>query len=408
MELLLVGAGAMGTPYVPAARRQGARICLIETAHHLERLRDSVDVTYETPGGAEEAWARTAFAAAADRAFDGVLAFSEPQVIAAALLQDQLALPGPSLRAALISRNKALQRSCFGARGVPQPEYLLADDLGAASDWARDRFPVVVKPLTGAGSVGVEYVPDAAGYLSIVARRSGGGQLLVESAIAGPEFSCEALVDRRRVVFSNLTVKETTGPPHFVETGHRAPHSFDPPTAARIDRFVREVVAVLGVATGIIHLEFRLAPTGPMLIEIAVRTPGDYLMDMLSLVYGLDMYEAVVRMALGLPPDLPAPCRPQAYAAVRMVLARPGRITAVEGLAEVRRHPAVVRAEVRRQPGDVVGQLRSSGDRVGHVLLRAGSPAELAAAETFVEQHLRVLTEAADGSARDRPGQPVP
>ena len=39
----------------------------------------------------------------------GVLAFSEPHVLGAALVQDEYGLPGPSLRAAVTSRNKALQ-----------------------------------------------------------------------------------------------------------------------------------------------------------------------------------------------------------------------------------------------------------------------------------------------------------
>lgn len=392
-ELLLVGAGMMGTPYIPAARRVGARVHLVETGRHLQRLRDEVDQAHAAPSILEEAWAQTAYALAVQRAPDGVLAFNEPQVIAAALLQDRLSLPGPSLHAAVISRNKALQRACFAAHGIPQPEHLLTDDLAAAIDWAGSRLPVVVKPLTEAGSLGVELVPDAAAYRAVAARRSGEGRLLVEAAVSGPEYSWEALVQERSIVFGNLTEKETTGPPGFVEIAHRSGHTFDDPVLAeRVDRFVRDAVAALDVVTGIVHLEFRLGHQGPALIEMAVRAPGDYLMDVLSLTYGLDAYEAVVRLALGLPVDIPSPCRPTAFAASYMVLGQPGRLAAVEGLDEVRAHPAVVRARMRRQPGEVIPPLRSSDDRVGHVLVRADSPVERDAAMSFVRERLRVVT----------------
>jgi biotin carboxylase len=394
MELLLVGAGYQGTPYIAAARRLGVRVRLVESESQADRLRDSVDEVYVVTGTAEEAWTRAAYPAVTDHAPDGILAFNEPQVIAAALLQDRLGLPGPSLHAAVISRNKALQRACFDAYGIPQPEYLLTDDLVAATDWAAARFPVVVKALTGAGSLGVELVRDAAAYATVAARRSGEGRLLVETAVSGPEFSWEALLHQGEIVFANLTRKETTGPPNFVETGHRGGHVFvDVRLAARVDRFVRDVVGALGVVTGIVHLEFRSGPTGPVLIEIAVRTPGDYLMDVLSLTYDVDLYEAVVRLSLGLPTGLPSPCPPAAFAAVHMVTGRPGRLAAIEGLDAVRTHPMVVRAQMRREPGDALPPLRSSDDRVGYVLMRAPSAAELDAAVAFVRDQLRVVTE---------------
>lgn len=387
----------MGTPYIPAARRLGARVRLVETGRHLERLQGEVHEAYAAPSTLEEAWAEAAYPLAVERPPDGVLGFNEPQVIAAALLQDRLGLPGPSLHAAVISRNKALQRSCFAAYGVPQPDFLLTDDLVGAAEWAGARMPVVVKPLTGAGSIGVEFVPDSEAYAAVAERRSGTERLLVEAAVDGPEFSWEALVHDRGILFGNLTEKTTTGPPGFIEIEHRAGHVFDDPRLARqVDRFVRDVVGALGVVTGIVHLEFRVGAAGPVLIEVAVRTPGDYLMDVLSSAYGVDMYEAVVRLALGLPAELPAACRPTKFAASHMLLGGAGRLLAVEGLDEVRAHPAVVRARMRRKPGDVVPPLRSSDDRVGHVLVSAGSPAERDAALSLVRERLRVITEAGD------------
>jgi biotin carboxylase len=394
-ELLLVGAGYTGTRYIAAARRIGARVRLVETEPHVQRLRERVDEVYPAPSAADEAWAQPVYAAVRERAPDGVLAFNEPQVLAAALVQDRLGLPGPSLHAAVVSRNKALQRACFGARGVPQPEYLLTDDLDAAAGWAGARFPIVVKPPGGAGSAGVELVADAAGYRRMAARRRGDGSLLLETAVPGPEFSWEALLHRGAVVFGNLTRKQTTGPPHFVEVGHRVGQAFDDPAlAARVDGFLREVVAALAVATGIVHAEFRLPPAGPVLIEIAVRTPGDHIMDALSLAYGLDMYEQVVRLALGTQPRLPSPCRPTACAAVHMLVGPPGRLAGLDGEQAVRAHPAVVRVELRREIGEMVPPLRSSDDRVGHVLMCAPSPAELDDAESFVRRRLRVVTHA--------------
>jgi biotin carboxylase len=393
-ELLLLGAGYMGMRYLDAARRIGVRVRLVETAAHAQRLRHTVEEAHVVSGAAEEAWAQAAYALALERAPDGLLAFNEPQVIAAALVQDRLGLPGPSLHAAIVSRNKALQRACFGARDIPQPDYLVTEDLSGAADWAHARLPVVVKPLTGAGSAGVELIPDAAAYEAVVANRQGAGKVLLETAVPGPEFSWEALLHEGTVRFGNLTQKVTTGPPQFVELGHRVGHAIGAPDlAAQVDDFVLAVVAALGMRDGIVHLEFRLTPTGPVLIEIAVRTPGDYLMDAISLAYGWDLYEAVVRVALGMRPQAPVPDRPTAIAEIQMIVGSPGRLTGLAGLDVVREHPQVVRVQLRREVGDIVPPLHSSDDRVGHVLMCAPSAAELDATASFVRTTLRVITE---------------
>ena len=399
-ELLLVGAGVQGAPYIRAARALGARVRLIEAERHLSRLADDLDEAIIVPGGTDEDWAAVACAAAARRKPDGVLAFNEPQVMAAALVQDEWDLPGPGLRAATISRNKGLQRARFGASGVPQPEYLVVEEIAEARDWALARLPVVVKPLSSAGSAGVEQITDAASFDRLALRRAG-RRLLVETMATGPEYSWEGLVRDGVIVFGNVTEKETLGPPGFVEVGHRAGHRFAPPRQVRVDALVDGVVAGLRMGSGIVHLEFRWTATGPVLIEVAVRTPGDYLMDVVSLTAGIDLYDAAVRLALGLPLDALVPATSgagggwtaAAYAASWMVVAEPGRIAAVEGIEEVRRHPGVVRARLRRQVGDVVAPLRSSEDRVGHVLVSAPSVRQRDAALAFARRHLRVRTE---------------
>jgi hypothetical protein len=151
------------------------------------------------------------------------------------------------------------------------------------------------------------------------------------------------------------------------------------------------VLTALGMRTGLVHLEFRLAQDGPTLMEVAVRTPGDYLMEILTLTYGVDWFELVVRAALSLPLPEPPPA-PVRYAASYLPVAAAGVVTAIRGLAEVAAHPCVVRAALKVAEGQTVAPLRSSAQRVGHVLLAADSPLELEEALAFVRETLVVHT----------------
>lgn len=388
-ELLLIGVGVMGQPYLEAAQRLGFRVHAIETAAKSEPLTGQADRLTVTRGETDEAWAEAAANAVAASKPDGVIAFSEAQVMAAALVADQLGLPGPSLGAAVVSRNKALQRGRFATAGIRQPEYLVISSLDQAAEWAGERFPVVVKPLSQAGSIGVELVPDQE---SFAAARRHESPLLVEQAIDGPEYSWEAIVEDGEVWFCSVTTKETTGPPEFVETGHRTVTEFDDHTRQAVDELGTSVLAALGMRSGIVHLEFRLAAAGPTLMEVAVRTPGDFLMDLLCETYDVDWFEMVVRLAMGLP--LPEPPKdPVAQTAGHFPLAGPGVVTAIEGLEEVRAHSAVFRAGVLAQVGDVLPPVTNSLGRRAFVLLKAPDARALDDGLSFARRTLVIRTE---------------
>ncbi|MGL4175500.1 MAG: ATP-grasp domain-containing protein [Dermatophilaceae bacterium] len=276
------------------------------------------------------------------------------------------------MHAATVSRNKALQRAVFAATGVAQPEHTLVPDVGSGADWAEGRFPVVLKPVGEFGSIGVELVADQGQLQQAAARRSDHGRVLVEEVVDGPEFSAECLVRDGHVLFTNITAKETTGPPFFVEVCHRPGHRFAfPEEQESVGAFVVDVVRELRMRTGIVHLEFRVVSgRGPVLIEVAVRTPGDFIMDVVSATWGFDMFDAVLGLSLGEEVDLPGPAdEPVQYAASRFLLADPGMLESIDGLDEIRSHPEVVRCVLNLAVGDHVPAGRSSMDRAGHALV---------------------------------------
>jgi biotin carboxylase len=403
-EVLMIGVGRMGRPYIAAARRLGLGVRAVEFGQRAQAVLGLADEVHVARGGFDELVVEGACLAATGQPPDAVVAFSEEHVMGAALLQDALGLPGPSLHASVVSRNKAFQRAVFQARGLTQPEYLVTEDLRTAEHWVASRLPVVVKPLSYTGSIGVEFVPDTFAFRTIAERRAGEGRLLVESAVDGPEYSWEAIVREGEIWFANITEKETTGPPHFVEVAHRTSAPVDAGVARQIYRLAAGVLSALRFRTGLVHLEFRLGPAGPTIMEVAVRTPGDFIMDIIGLSYGFDPFEIVLRLALRLPlPDPPA--GPRRCAASVLLVAPPGRVTAIEGLDAVSRHPAVRQAEVKVAEGDMVGSTRSSVDRIGSAVLVADDRARLDDALEFVRRTLRVRTESSltDGGAAQPP-----
>lgn len=394
-QLLLVGVGFMGRPYLESARALGLRVRLVEGDSWTGELDGDVDVRRITGMGpdawsVDEVWTAGGYAAAADGGIDGVLAFSEPQVMAAALVADRLGLTGPSLHASVLSRNKALQRACFAAGGIPQPDFLVVTDHERALTWTAPRLPIVVKPLSSSGSNGVEHVTDIEALR--VSLRGAQGRVLLEEAFDGPEYSWEGFVRDGSVLFGNFTQKETTGPPHFVEIAHRCGHSFDPETARTVDGLVTNVVRCAGIRSGLVHLEFRLCGQRPAVMEFAVRTPGDFIFDLVAQTYQFDPYRAAIQLAMDREPDLPADRTPKSYAAAWFPTSAPGKVVEVSGFDAVRNHASVTQAVLSVQEGDVRESLRWSGQRAGYVLIEASTAAERDETLDYVRRTLRIVT----------------
>lgn len=386
-SVVMVGAGVMAEGYLRAAQRMGLRVGLVETAarHAALAPRFPCVVDFEPVGGVaarDESWLPPAMTLAGRLAPDAVLGFAEPHVLATAILQHRLGVPGPGLDAATVSRNKALQRGEFARAGLPQPGHRHTVRLSDASEWALERLPVVVKPVSLQGSMGVERIDTPEHWQDAVRRRDDEGPLLVESYVEGPEYSIEALVREGQVLFTNLTRKETTGAPFFVELFHEAGHGARNPVLRKAaDELCRGVVAALRLGTGIAHLEFRARTDDDLVImEVAVRTPGDHILELASLAHDFDVYEACLRMALGEQPRLPPVDRGPARSAGSLFLGadRAGILTALD-LSDWAAQEDVVHHAARLAPGTAVRPAENSGDRLAYAVLACPGAAELAA-----------------------------
>jgi biotin carboxylase len=390
-RLLMVGAGSMGSGYLDAAARRGLRVALVERDRWTDIYRDRVAALFPCAASTDEHWTAAAVSAARRWHPDLVVGFAEPHVLAAAWVQDSHRLPGPGLRAAVATRNKALQRTLGAVAEVPQPEFAMAYSAQDASTFADGRYPVVVKPLRSSGSRGVVSVADDRELAAVLDGYSGDEPVLIERQVDGPEFSCELLVHDGEIRFENYTRKTTSGPPEFVEVAHLLPVELPAQARAAAGQVVRRTLSALDVRTSLVHLEFRLAGGQPYVLETAVRTPGDRIMDLLGLAYGTDMYGAVLDTYLG---RVRAGIgdRPGHVTAIKYFQPDPGEVVEITGAAEAAAIPGVHRLELPYRPGTVVTAARSSGQRGGFVIVRADSEQAVTSLLAEVDATVRICT----------------
>lgn len=339
----------------------------------------------------------------------GVCSSSEYFCAVAADIAVALGLPAGDPHAMRVSREKDNQRRALAAAGVPVPRFGATQTAaGAATAAAVIGAPVVVKPVTGSGSVGVRLCHDpesarqhAADLLATTVNERGmpvPRRVLVEEYVPGPEFSVE-IFDGEVVA---VVRKHVGALPHFVETGH------DCPAHGRYDgvpEIASKAVDVLGVGWGPSHTEVRLTPRGPVVIEVNPRLAGGMIPTVVRLATGVDLVERTITRAAGL---RPAAGKPRGPAAIRFVVAPgEGTVTGIHGLAEARQSPGIEVAEITTAVGAELRLTHSFRDRVGYVIASgrgAGHRAAQAAARIHIDLDPRA-SETDEDQTVDRAGQ---
>jgi biotin carboxylase len=371
-SLMILGARPAQLPVYRSARRMGLRIIGADPDASAPGLRLADHAVH-----CDLADAARLIQVARQQAIDGAMTFAADYPMPAlAALCETLGLHGPGVDVVHRATHKGAMRLAFRRAGVPGPDFVHVLSAQAARDAVRQlAADVVVKPAQSSGGRGVTRLPAGSpiadvdkAYAMAVSHSAAGQGVMVESFVDGPEFSVEIFFSRQRTQVIAVTDKLTSGAPHFVELGHQQPSQADAATRALIEEAALSAVRALGIDAAASHVELRMGPEGPALMECAARAGGGCISShLVPLSTGVDLIGACISIALGDQPDLGASAAPGA-AAIRFLTARPGRLLAIQGLEAARAVEGVVEVQTYFEPGHEIGELLDARARCGHVI----------------------------------------
>ena len=260
---------------------------------------------------------------ARDENVDGIFTIcSDRPMQVVAKVGKALNLKTISCEAALLATNKAFMRNALFDCNVSIPQYRICKSFneyrGAINDIG---LPVIVKPSDNSGSRGISYIDRENSYdhaYEYAKENSLDGVVLVEEFVNGDEVSVEAFVEDGMVRIIQITDKITTGAPHFVEMGHNQPSAHSKHIVALIEKTTTEAIRALKIEGGPVHAELKVTKDSVKVIELGARLGGDYIAtDLVPLSTGVDLVEANIKWALGLPFDLEK--KVSRYASIRYI-----------------------------------------------------------------------------------------
>ena len=221
---------------------------------------------------------------------------------------NQLGLPGNSMQCTKMSTNKHLMREAFAANGDPSPQSILIDESTDLTQLQLN-YPIIVKPTDRSGSRGIFKLESSEELENAVASAISEGfekKALVEEFVEGQEYSVEGISFNGKHHILAMTLKYTTGAPHFIETGHLEPAPVSDEMFEKVKKVVSHALDTLQIKNSASHTEVKIDQEGNIkIIEIGSRMGGDAIgSDLVYYSTGIDFVKAVIQVACGIEPDL--------------------------------------------------------------------------------------------------------
>jgi len=233
----------------------------------------------------------------------------EPLMMLGARLRAALGVAGMDMEQTLLFRDKERMKLALDAAGVRVPRHTTARTAAQLREAAeRLGYPLVVKPIAGAGAADTYRVEDPAGLERVIAATRHVAEVGLEEFIEGEEYTFDTICTGGRIVYYNVSWYR----PRLLVA--RAEAWISPQTVSfrneqraevQAGRVLGEaVIQALGFCTGFTHMEWFLTPAGEaVFVEIAARPPGARTVDLMNYASDVDVYagwaEAVCQGSFG-------------------------------------------------------------------------------------------------------------
>lgn len=352
---------------------------------------------------------------------DGVITLVELSVPLVARLCERLGLPGPPPAAVDAARDKHATRGVLKKAGLPTPKnYLIRSEAELGDAALHVGFPAVLKPVSGAASLGVAKVTSQNELMEVyrkvigelkslvvisgaLVQNDGSGQgvqadqvvnlqVLLEQYLDGPEVDVDLVVSDGEWRYAAITDNGPTVEPWFNETWGVCPSLLPLEKQRELKDLSVACVKALGFSSGVFHVECKYTSKGPQLVEVNARMGGGPVHEHNLRTWGVDLVEETIFIGLGIParPYTPkVPLEPVGYYLVPAT--KSGVVEEVPDIAALARRPEVVWAKSLVKKGDkVTGPAEGMPTWLMDIMVKGPGAQEAVDAVFRLEEEFRV------------------
>ena len=307
---------------------------------------------------------------------DRVLTNWEPLVILAARLRERWGIPGMSSDTVRGFRDKQLMKERVAAAGlrVPRSRRVRTDsEVRAAAE--EIGYPLILKPIAGAGSADTYKIESAAELEAILPKMRGVPEASCEEYVDGEEFTFDTVCVGGVPVYENVAAylpkplimrSVESCSPVIITVRDMAQPKLRPGI-----ELGRKVLRALNMGDGFTHMEWYLTAKGEAVFgEIGCRPGGGHIVDQMNYTSDIDLFREWARVMCHRRFEADATRKYNVGIVFKRAIGE-GRVTRIEGLEEWLRTcgDAVVEEKLFR-PGTPRRNWKHTLLSDGHVVVR--------------------------------------
>ena len=219
-------------------------------------------------------------------------------MVLAARLREELGLPGLTVAQTVPFRDKERMKQLLDAAGLRTPRHRATETV--AGVWAAAEqvgYPLIVKPIDGAGSADTYRADSAAELDAILPGLRHVPRVSVEEFIDGEEFTYDTICAGGQVLVENICQyhpRPLQAKLHeWISPVTLALRDLDAPGLQGGRELGRAVLRALGFADGFTHMEWYRKADGEVVFgEIGARPPGARTVDVMNYATDADLFTA--------------------------------------------------------------------------------------------------------------------
>ncbi len=220
----------------------------------------------------------------------------EPGMVLAAQLREALGVPGLSAEQTLPFRDKERMKQVLDAAGIRTPRHFPATSVAQCWEAAeRVGFPIILKPIAGAGSADTYRVNEPDELRDVLPRLRHVPMVSVEEFVDGEEFTFDTITINGDIAYHNIAWYRPrpliARSNEWISPQVIALRDVDQPDLTGGVRMGHEVIRALGFRTGFTHMEWYRKANGEVVFgEIGARPPGAHQVDQMNFACDFDVF----------------------------------------------------------------------------------------------------------------------
>ena len=231
-------------------------------------------------------------------ALDRIECLWEPGIMLAAELRRHFGVDGLTIEQAHRFRDKEAMKVALDAAGIRTPRHIAADSAAACWEAAEQiGFPVILKPIAGAGSADTYRVESADELRAVLPRLRHVAIVSVEEFVDGEEYTFDTITIDGRIAYYNVAWYRPrpliARSNEWISPQVIALRDVDDPELAAGIEMGFDVIKALEFRSGFTHMEWYRKADGEVVFgEIGARPPGAHQVDQMKFACDFDVFRA--------------------------------------------------------------------------------------------------------------------